>query len=115
MGEARQLLQDGDLEGAGNAQGRAIDALRETGNSLAEQIENARREGEGETAENSDNTDPLGRQNGGQNNDNSQADIDTKDNATRSREILKELRRRASEQEREQSERDYLERLLKRF
>ena len=51
----------------------------------------------------------------GANDDLSRQDIDPRDNATRSRELLEELRRRAAEQEREQQERDYLDRLLKRF
>jgi len=61
-------------------------------------------------------TDPLGRRNdGGFDDGTNDADIDNRDNATRSRELMEELRRRAAEQEREAEERQYLERLLKRF
>ena len=60
-------------------------------------------------------SDPLGRNDDGFNDGNDTADIDDRDNATRSRELLEELRRRAAEQQRETEERDYLERLLKRF
>ena len=60
-------------------------------------------------------TDALGRDVDGLASDNAESDIDTRDNAERSREILEELRRRASEAEREQQERDYLDRLLRRF
>ena len=59
--------------------------------------------------------DPLGRSDNGFNDGNSEADIDDRDNATRSRELLEELRRRAAEQDRKEEERKYLERLLKRF
>jgi hypothetical protein len=75
----------------------------------AEQGRAAGADGDGES------TDPLNRENGGMNSENSEADIELRDNATRSREILEELRRRAAEQERQKQERDYLERLLKRF
>ena len=71
-----------------------------------------RREGE---EGNGDGNDPLGRSDSGFNDGNDKADIDDRDNATRSRELLEELRRRAAEQQREAEERQYLERLLKRF
>ncbi len=113
MGDSAQALGRGDLDGAASAQADAIEALRRAGRGLAEQ---ARRNQSGsQEAQGGDNTDPLGRENSGQNDDESEADIDSRDNATRSRELLDELRRRAAEQEREEQERQYLERLLKRF
>jgi hypothetical protein len=57
----------------------------------------------------------LGRSDDGFDSGNDTADIDDRDNATRSRELLEELRRRAAEQQREAEERQYLERLLERF
>jgi len=57
----------------------------------------------------------VGRSDDGFDDGNDTADIDDRDNATRSRELLEELRRRAAEQEREAEERQYLERLLERF
>ena len=59
--------------------------------------------------------DPLGRDANGFESDNAQSDLDGRDNAERSREILEELRRRAAEAERDQQEQDYLDRLLRRF
>jgi len=114
MAESRRALEQGDLAGAGEAQDQAIQALRRAGQSLAETAGRGRR-GQNQSAQADGETDPLGRENGGTNDDNSEADIDQRDNATRSRELMLELRRRAAEQEREQSEREYLERLLRRF
>jgi len=109
---SEEALEQGDLAGAGEAQQDAIQALREAGEALAEAVSERtgeRGEGEGE------GNDPLGRSENGFNNGNDKADIDDRDNATRSRELLEELRRRAAEQQREAEERQYLERLLKRF
>ncbi len=113
MRRSQENLQDGDIASAGDAQNEAIQALRRAGQAMAE---TGRQKGQGEGGEEqSANDDPLGRDNSGGNSDESEADLDTRDNATRSRELREELRRRSSEQEREKIERDYLERLLKRF
>jgi hypothetical protein len=107
MQGAAEALARGDLNAATEAQAEAIQALREAGEAMAS-------EGLAQ-GDSGDATDPLGRENGGDNSDNAEADIDQRDNATRSRELMEELRRRAAEQERAKEERDYLERLLKRF
>ena len=113
MAGAAEALSRGDFTGAGEAQSEAIQALREAGEAMAE---TALSQGNGQEAGNNEGeTDPLGRQNNGVESRNSEADIDGRDNATRSRELMEELRRRAAEQERAKEERDYLERLLKRF
>ena len=114
MNQSREALGRGDLEGAARAQSQVITALRRTGQGLAEQVQADSREN-GQEANGGGNTDPLGRNEGDQNDEDSEANIDQRDNASRSRELLEELRRRAAEQEREESERQYLERLLKRF
>ena len=112
MRQSRESLENGDIRTAGDAQKEAIQALRRAGQALAE---SGRQAGEGEGGEQqADNDNPLG-QNRGNVGDDSEADIDTKDNATRARELREELRRRSSEQDRERLEREYLERLLKRF
>ena len=110
MRQSEEALQNGDLAAAGEAQEEAIRALREAGEALAEAVSERGNEGE-----NGEGDDPLGRSDNGFNDGSSEADIDDRDNATRSRELLEELRRRAAEQEREVEERQYLERLLKRF
>lgn len=113
MRESQDRLAHGDLAGANDAQAEAIQALRRAGTAMAE---SGRQAGDGEGgSESAENEDPLGRENGGGNDDNSEADLDTRDDATRSRELREELRRRAAEQERDQTEREYLERLLERF
>ena len=108
---SEEALRKGDLAEAGDAQQDAIQALREAGEALAEAVSERSGDQEGE----GDGDDPLGRSDNGFNNGNDKADIDDRDNATRSRELLEELRRRAAEQKRKAEERQYLERLLKRF
>ncbi len=112
MQRAEEALKAGDLSGAAQAQADAIEALRNAGQGLAQQARSER----GEESQQAGQGNPL-NQDGqdGENDALSRQDIDPRDNATRSRELLEELRRRAAEQEREQQERDYLERLLKRF
>lgn len=117
MERAEQALERGDFGSAESEQGEAIAALRDVGRALAEQAREERgQNGEGQEASNGDD-DPLGRmgdEEGGQLSD-SEADLDGRDPAARTRELQDEIRRRAGEQEREKDERDYLERLLKRF
>jgi hypothetical protein len=107
---SEDALEQGDLRGAGKAQEDAIRALREAGEALAESVSSNNGSENGEGGE-----DPLGRTNDGFDSGTDSADIDDRDNATRSRELLEELRRRAAEQQREAEERQYLERLLERF
>ncbi len=113
MQSSRDALRREDFAAANEAQDEAIDALREAARALADQgnPSNAQQAEAGEGEGNN----PLGTENGGQNDDNFDADIDGIDNAERARQLLEELRRRAAEQDRAPSERDYLERLLKRF
>ena len=110
MRRSEDALQQGNLAGAGQAQQEAIRALRDAGEALAEAVSEQRGQ-DGEEA----GDDPLGRSDNGFDNGTDTADIDDRDNATRSRELLEELRRRAAEQQRESEEREYLERLLERF
>jgi len=115
MRESRGQLENGDLSGARQTQSDIISDLRRAGEALAEAA-NRSEDGEGEGQNGGDGDDPLGREGGdGTSGNNSEADIDTRDNATRSRELLEELRRRAAEQGRSPEELEYLERLLKRF
>jgi hypothetical protein len=109
MRRSEDALAEGDFAIAGEAQAEAVQALRNAGEALAAA---ASQNGDSETG---DGQDPLGRSDDGFNGGDDTADIDQRDNATRSRELLEELRRRAAEQQREEEERQYLERLLKRF
>lgn len=108
MRESEGALGRGDLAGSRQAQSEAISALRDAGDAIAREMAE---QGEQQDA----GTDPLGRGLDGMDSDNAESDIDTRDNAERSREILDELRRRAADAERDQQEQDYLDRLLKRF
>jgi hypothetical protein len=113
MRESEEALREGDLRGAREAQAQALEALRDVGEALAEA---ALAEAGGEDGQPNGGDDPLGRGTDGLANDgNDTADIDSRDNATRSRELREELRRRAAEQQREAEEREYLDRLLERF
>lgn len=108
MRRSEEALEQGNLAGAGQAQAEAIRALRDAGEALADAVS---RQGEG----GEEGNDPLGRSDDAFDSGNDTADIEDRDNATRSRELLEELRRRAAEQQREAEEREYLERLLDRF
>ena len=114
MRESQRRLESGDLSGANDAQAEAVQSLRRAGEAMAQSGRQQGQSGESES-ETAENEDPLGRDNIGGNANESEADIDTRDDATRSRELREELRRRAAEQERDEAEREYLERLLKRF
>lgn len=131
MREAERQLGQGDGEGALDAQGRAIDALRRGGQNLAQQMQG--QPGEGDGTENAYG-DPDGRQQGrpsGQQRGSEDplgrpqrqrdwADGRVKvpgadESATqRARRILEELRKRLGDPLRPQEELDYLERLLRR-
>jgi hypothetical protein len=108
MRESEGALGRGDLSASREAQTEAIQALRDAGDAIASEMA-------AQNEQDAEGTDPLGRGLDGMDSDNAQSDLDTRDNAERSREILEELRRRAADAERDQQEQDYLDRLLKRF
>lgn len=121
MGRSEQALSEGDFYRAGRAQSDAIDALRKAGEGLLEQEaerlkaeqgeegdKNGTEDGTGQTA------DPFGRE-GGDGFGESDVEVPEKSDQQRARELLEELRRRSGERERDETEREYLERLLERF
>lgn len=134
MGEAEGALGQGDMNGAAEAQGRALEGLRSGAQQLAQQMQQeGQGEGEGEGMADGDPTqggrdragsrqtqqrDPLGRE--GQQRESSRGIIsgDTRVPGeapqVRARRILEELRRRLGDSLRPQEELEYLERLLKR-
>ena len=120
MTEAERALREGDLSGALDRQAEAMDALREGIRALGDAQAEADRQDQGGTQEETrDDTglDPLGRepvQNGrriGSDRNLAQGP----DVQRRAQELLDEIRRRAGEQDRSQTERDYLRRLLELF
>jgi uncharacterized protein (TIGR02302 family) len=109
MGDAKGALGKNDLDNAGNAQKKALEALRQGAGELAREA--LKQQGQRQQGNSKD--DPLGR--GGSPLGNSQVKIPGPSDLARAREILKELRRRAGEMGRPQQERDYIDRLLKAF
>ncbi len=104
MGEAGRALGQQDLENAGSAQNQALEAMRQGAQALAQEAPGGKQAG---------GKDPLGRGNAPLGN--SGVKIPGATDLARARAILMELRRRAAEMNRPQSERDYLDRLLKAF
>jgi uncharacterized protein (TIGR02302 family) len=124
MGDAGGKLGEGNPDGAVDAQGKALDALRKGAQNLADSMQ-----GDGEGQGNGPGGTRAGRQQG----DGSQSDPlgrplhgrDFGDDLTvkipgeidvqRVRRILEELRRRLADPQRPQIELDYIERLLKDY
>jgi uncharacterized protein (TIGR02302 family) len=104
MQQSQNALQKGDLDNAKNAQQKALQAMSQAAQMLADQ---AKKES-GEAS----NGDPLGRAEANQGN---QVKIPDADTLAKARAILEELRRRAGQMARPQEERDYIDRLLKSF
>ncbi|MEJ6396885.1 DUF4175 domain-containing protein [Yoonia sp. 208BN28-4] len=124
MDGAEEALRQGDLAEAIDRQAEAMDALRNGMRSLSEALAENRNQEPGQGSEQGETTgrvepsrrDPLGRELG----NNGQFGTDEnllqgEDVYRRAEELLNELRRRSSEQERPEIEKDYLRRLLDRF
>ena len=118
MRPAPCALEDGALVGAVDQQSQVMDALRQaildvnraqrSENSDAEQGHSNKQEGQGR--------DRLGRPQGGDGSSGTaEARREGQDREAQAAELLDEVRRRAGERERSETERDYLKRLLNRF
>lgn len=123
MGEAEGNLGEGDAEGAVDAQGRALEAMRKGAQGLAQQMQQQQgtgpspngRPGRGRERAQQD-TDPLGRpMRGREYGDDVTVKVPGEIDAQRARRILEELRKRYGESDRPQLELDYIERLLQGF
>lgn len=122
MDEAAEALENGDIAGALDSQSDAMEALREGMTSLGRALaqEEGREPGQGQ-AEGSMQPDrplqdPLGRQAGNAGSFGTDEGMEPREEASRrARDLLDELRRRSSEQERPEIELDYLRRLLEQF
>ena len=114
MRGASGALRAGNRGEALEAQGQALQDLQQAGEAL---LENFAREGEGqgEMMGGQSTFDPLGRRDGGFMPDGSDVVLPEEDNFQRARDIRDELRRRAGDAARPLPERDYIERLLRRF
>jgi hypothetical protein len=129
MGDAEGALEVGDLPGALGDQARALAELQQGAQSMALQL--LRRPGQGPgqgpgqqqglAQPGEEGFDPLGRRLPTENRDqpfgvdSTQQGIGDGEQAHRALEILDELRNRALDQTRPALERNYLERLLRRF
>ncbi len=126
MHSAAQALKNGSPGQALSPQTDAMQSLREASQALADQIQKEQQQSGGQGGKRGrsqarspgqdPNRDPLGRSlqgNGGM--DNSNTAIPSDNQVQRSRAIYDELRRRASDPNRPQIERDYLQRLMQRF
>jgi uncharacterized protein (TIGR02302 family) len=123
MNDAGGKLGDGNADGAVDAQGKALDALRKGAQSLAEAMQQGDGDGQGngpgtragrqQGAANT--TDPLGRPMRTHESDDLSVKIPDDVDVQRARRILEELRRRLGDPSRPQEELDYLERLLKDY
>jgi uncharacterized protein (TIGR02302 family) len=119
MRDATGALQEGLPGKAIEPQTRALSELQqgmqEMANEMMRQLgqQGARHHGEGMIGQ---NRDPLGRnQNGMGMIDTGDVEIPGQSDVQRAKQIIDELRRRSGERSRPKSERDYIERLLKRF
>lgn len=105
-----------------DAQGRALQGLREGAQALAQRMQGEGEGDEGEDGEGGQNeqargNDPLGRESANGRRDNGRARYDPlgQPAAQRAQRVLEELRRRLSDPSRTREELDYLERLLRRY
>ncbi|HWK46176.1 MAG TPA: TIGR02302 family protein [Stellaceae bacterium] len=126
MRDAAEALGRGDPGNAVNPQGQALDQLQQATRALADQMQQQMGNDNGngtsdprdgpDRADAGQRRDPLGRTLPGQGMyDKGDVQIPAQVEMQRSREILDELRRRAGDRERPAEERDYIDRLLKRF
>jgi uncharacterized protein (TIGR02302 family) len=114
MRDAFQALKNKTPGEAVTPQGEALDQLQQAARALADQMRQNGQDGQGSAQA---GRDPFGRNLPGQGGDMDRGDVKIPEDAEmqKSREILDELRRRAADRARPQLERDYIDRLLKRF
>ena len=114
MREAQEALRRGDLDGAAQAEQRALEQLRQGAQQMAQQM---LRQMPGRFGRSADvPLDPMGRPQRTEGPDlGTSVKVPDEIDIQRAREILEELRKRAGEQTRPLLELDYIERLLRRF
>ena len=114
MGDASGSLRAGKHGEALEAQGQALRDLQQAGDAM---LQNFARQpgGQGGMFDEQSNFDPLGRRDGGYRPNGSDVVLPGEDGFQRARHIRDELRRRVGDENRPPPERDYIERLLRRF
>jgi uncharacterized protein (TIGR02302 family) len=121
MGDAGSKLGEGNADGAVDAQGKAVDALRKGAQKLAEAMQQGDGDGQspgdrpGRQQAGNNGTDPLGRPLRSHDYDELSKMIPGEIDVQKVRRILEELRRRLADPSRPQTELDYIERLLKDY
>lgn len=123
MRDAEEALKNGDLPGALDRQAEAMEAMREGMRNLGEALaEDQRQQGDGQEgqdfgrADPNGQRDPLGREPGESARIGSDRNmLQGKDVYRRAQDLLDEIRRRTGDQQRPETERDYLRRLLDQF
>jgi uncharacterized protein (TIGR02302 family) len=121
MGDAGSKLGDGNADGAVDAQGKAVDALRKGAQKLAEAMQQGDGAGQGQgdrmgrQQAGPNGTDPLGRPLRSHDYDELSKMLPHEIDVQKVRRILEELRRRLADPSRPQIELDYIERLLKDY
>jgi uncharacterized protein (TIGR02302 family) len=121
MGDAGSKLGEGNADGATDAQGKAVEALRKGAQKLAEAMQQGDGDGQspgdraGRQQAGNNGTDPLGRPLRSHDYDELSKMIPGEIDVQKVRRILEELRRRLADPSRSQTELDYIERLLKDY
>ncbi|WP_299936191.1 TIGR02302 family protein [uncultured Pelagimonas sp.] len=121
MDGAEEALRDGDLAEAIDQQSEAMEALRDGMRALGEAMAQQRAQQQGqqgfaEGGEPGEQRDPLGRSQGNSGrSDTDEGLLQGEDVYRRAEELLDEIRRRSSEADRPEIEKNYLDRLLERF
>src|SRR5579859_878702 len=119
MGDAGSKLGEGNADGAVDAQGKALEALRKGAQKLAEAMQQGDQDGQGQGERmgrqqaGPNGTDPLGRPLRSHEYDELSKMIPGEIDVQKVRRILEELRKRLADPSRPKVELDYIERLLK--
>lgn len=114
MERAEDALRSGDLDRAGEQQGRALEELRQGAQALSDAI-SERMAGRNRDGQGGGGVDPAGRPTNSASDFGEGVEVPSEFERARVRELLEELRRRAGEAGRPPEELQYLERLLRRF
>lgn len=119
MDDAEEALRDDRTADALGAQSEAMDALREglrnLGEAMAQQQQGGQ-QGQNDGQFSEQTRDPLGRDSGQSGQIGSEGNmLQSEDSRRKARELMDEIRKRSSEQNRPELEKDYLNRLLDRF
>ncbi|MQQ08773.1 TIGR02302 family protein [Epibacterium sp. SM1979] len=116
MENAEDALRQGDMAEALDRQSEAMEALRDgmrsLGEAMAQQESAPGNQGQNSQQSRSESTDPLGRGNRGASQGGTIGDEQA---YRRAWDLLEDIRRRSGDQNRSESERNYLQRLLDRF